>query len=94
METPIDNLQIQQMPDNLSRKLWRKVVQDHCVNFELLLASFKPGYNLHDEGSAVGGMFLVNRTRKCEKPLSSQFDWELEQCFQAQSNGVFLVYPH
>lgn len=94
IDSLIDRLQQQSLPDPMSRQIWRLLVFDRYIPFELLLANFQTGYDPRDEGKDIGGgLTLLNKEHSnAQIPLTGQLDWE--RCFATWSAGIVLVYRH
>jgi hypothetical protein len=94
LETLVDLMQVQPLPDPIPRSIWKAIAQDQYVDFEKLYASMDRGYDHNAEPREfAGGFTLVKKdSSSARKPLKNESDWS--RVFNAWSAGVRLVYRH
>jgi hypothetical protein len=94
LDTLVDLMQVQSIPDPIPRSIWKTIAQDQYVDFEKLFASMDRGYDHRDEPREfAGGFALIKKDNaSARKPLRSESDWC--RVFNAWRAGVCLVYRH
>lgn len=94
LDTLINLLQVQQLPDPIPRSIWRAIAQDQFVDFEKLFASMDRGYDHNDEPREFGGGYaLVKKDQaSARRLLKTESDWA--RVYTSWSAGVALIYRH
>ncbi|KAF5381547.1 hypothetical protein D9615_005612 [Tricholomella constricta] len=94
IDSVVNVLQTQPLPDPISRSMWRAIVQDQFVDFEKLYATMDRGYDPNDEQSELpGGFALIRRDQSSAKRgVRTEADWC--RVFDTWSKAVGIVYLH